>query len=247
MNDAWAPTSAWLDATPSASRATRRLFCFPYAGGSAAVFRGWSERLPAAVDVRPLHPPGRGRRFPDPLLHSIDELADEAAEAIAPLLDRPYALFGHSMGASVAFEVAQRLRGRPAPACLIVSGRGAPHLPPKGPPIHRLPDVGFLDEVMRMDGTPPDLVTQPDIVKIILPILRADFEAIETYRPEPHPPLDCRIVALGGRDEVGSVAAVASWRDYGTGEFRGELVPGDHFFLRGRAERFFEILNEELG
>jgi surfactin synthase thioesterase subunit len=250
MSYEWTPArgSTWVDAPPAGPHATLRLFCFPYAGGSATVFRGWAERFPATVDVRPMHPPGRGRRFHDALLYRVDQLADEATAAIAPLLDRPYALFGHSMGASVAFEVAQCLRERhlPQPACLIVAGRGAPHLDDPDPPIHGLPDRRFLEEVMRMNGTPDDVMTQPDIVKIILPVLRADFEAIEMYRPAPRPPLACRIVALGGRDEAGSVAAAASWRDYGTGGFREEIVPGDHFFLRGRADRVFEILNEEL-
>jgi medium-chain acyl-[acyl-carrier-protein] hydrolase len=250
MTDAWnpAPGGAWVDAAPADRRAALRLFCFPYAGGSATVFRHWSERLSAEVDVRPMHLPGRGRRFHDALLYRLDQLADEAARAIAPLLDRPYALFGHSMGASVAFEVAQQLRERnlPQPACLIVSGRRAPHLDAPDPPIHDLPDHRFMEEVMRMNGTPDDVMTQPDIVRIVLPILRADFEAIEMYRPAPRPPLGCRIVALGGQEEAGSAEAVASWRDYGTGGFRAEIVPGDHFFLRGRAERVFGILNEEL-
>lgn len=100
---------------------------------------------------------------------------------------------------------------------------------------------------MRMNGTPPELLTHPDVLELIMPILRADFEAIETYRSEPHPPLGCRIVALGGRDEEGSVEAAASWRAYTRGEFRSEILPGDHFFLRGRADRLFEILNRELG
>ncbi|AJY38230.1 thioesterase domain protein (plasmid) [Burkholderia humptydooensis] len=213
------------------------------------MFRGWPERFPATVDVRPLHPPGRGRRFHDALLYRLDEMADEVTEAITPLLDLPYALFGHSMGASMAFEVAQRLKARrlPQPACLVVSARGAPHLTGNAPPIHDLPDDRFLDEVMRMNGTPPDVMAEPDIVKMILPILRADFEAIETYRPKSRPPLDCRLVALGGRDEPGSVDAVNSWQAYATGGFRGELVPGGHFFLRDRGTRLFDILNDELG
>jgi medium-chain acyl-[acyl-carrier-protein] hydrolase len=251
MTYAWtqAPAGAWVDATSTRWDAALRLFCFPYAGGSATVFRGWAERLPATVDLRPMHLPGRGRRFHDPLLYRLDPMADEAADALAPLLDRPYALFGHSMGASLAFEVAQRLRARqlPQPACLIVSGRRAPHLDAASAPIHRLPDARFLDAVLRMNGTPEDVLAQPEIVKLILPVLRADFEAIETYRPAQRPPLACRVVALGGADERGSADAVASWRNYGTGGFRGEIVPGDHFFLRGRAERVFEVLNEELG
>lgn len=241
----------WIEPSLLVGDATQRLFCIPYAGGSAAVFRDWLARLPAAVDVRPLHPPGRGRRFRDALLYRIGEIADEVTDAIAPLLDRPYTLFGHSMGGSVAFEVARRVRARnlPEPRCLIVSGRAAPHLPMKRRPIHDLPDDQFLGEVVRMNGTPPELLRYPDVVDLILPVLRADFEAVEMYRTEPihRPPLGCRIVSLGGSDEQGSEEAVSSWRHYSTGSFRGEIVPGDHFFLHGRAERFFSVLNEELG
>lgn len=238
----------WIEPSPSAGSATQRLFCIPYAGGSAAVFRDWPARLAATVDVRALHPPGRGRRFCDALLYRVDQIADEVTAAITPLLDRPYTLFGHSMGASVAFEVARRIQTRRLrkPTCLIVSGRGAPHLPMKRRPIHDLPDDQFLDEVMCMNGTPPEILEHPEVIELILPILRADFEAIETYRAAPHLRLDCRIVALGGRDEQGSSQAVESWRAYAAGGFRGEIVPGDHFFLHGRAERFFSVLNEEL-
>lgn len=239
----------WVDAAPAGQAAALRLFCFPYAGGSAAVYRGWAERLPAAVDVLPMHPPGRGRRFHDPLRYRLDQQADEATDAIAPLLDRPYALFGHSMGASLAFEVAQRTRARglPAPCCLIVSGRAAPHLPPRERPIHGLPDDEFLDEVMRMNGTPTEVLAHPELVQVILPVLHADFEAIETYHPAPRPPLSCRIVALGGSEEEGGVEAAASWQGYATGGFRSEILPGDHFFLNGRPESLFAILKEELG
>nr|WP_240352230.1 thioesterase domain-containing protein [Chromobacterium alkanivorans] len=251
VSRAWtpAPGGAWVDAAPAGRQAALRLFCFPYAGGGAAVFRGWAERLPAAVDVRPMHPPGRGKRFHDALRYCLDQLADEATDALAPLLDRPYALFGHSMGASLAFEVAQRAqaRGLPAPACLIVSGRAAPHLPARDKPIHALPDELFLDEVMRMNGTPPEVLEHPELVKLMLPVLRADFEAIESYRPEPRPPLNCRIVALGGSEEEGGAEATASWRGYSTCGFRGEMMPGDHFFLNGRPESLFALLNEELG
>lgn len=238
----------WIEPSPSAGNALQRLFCIPYAGGGASVFRGWPARLAATVDVRPLHPPGRGRRFRDALLYRVDRIADEVTEAITPLLDRPYTLFGHSMGASVAFEVASRIQARRLrePTCLIVSGRGAPHLPTKRRPIHHLPDDQFLDEVIRMNGTPPEILAHPEVITLLLPILRADFKAVETYRAQPHPPLNCRIVALGGSGEPDSADAVESWRTYTTGGFRGEILPGDHFFILGHAERLFSVLGEEL-
>lgn len=238
---------SWLGKHSCSVSATQRLFCLPYAGGNATIFREWASRLPEFVDVIPLHPPGRGSRFHEPLLWQMDEIVEQVTAAIAPLLDKPYILFGHSMGASVAYEVARSIAKQimPAPKCLIVAGRKAPHLPKKRT-IHHLPDEQFLDEIIRMDGTPEVLMEHPEIIDLILPVLRADFTAIETYQSKPDPPLNCRIVALDGSEESGSEEAVESWRGYTTDSFRREIVPGGHFFLRGDARRMFEIINEEL-
>ncbi len=241
--------SRWVGPSPATNQPVMRLFCLPYAGGNAGVFRNWPARLLPEADIRPLRLPGRGGRSRDALLYRVDQIADQVAEALVPLLDRPYALFGHSMGACVAFEVARRLRsqGWPEPACLLVSGRGAPHLPVTRPSLHTLPDDAFIEAVKRLNGTPPEVLQDPELIEMLLPILRADFEAIETYRMEPRPPLACRIVALGGSDDHDvHPEAVASWRAHTTGSFCCEILPGDHFFLHGSAEGLFAIVNREL-
>lgn len=241
--------NAWIDLNPDVVSTEVRLFCFPYAGGSSSVFREWPTRFPDTIDICPIHLPGRGKRFSDTLIHNIDQIAEEAAKAMLPYLDLPYILFGHSMGATVAFEVAQRIQKKRAlgPRCLIVSGRRAPHTESTSPPIHKLPDHLFIEEVLKMNGTSDEILKKPEVINLVLPFLRADFEAIETYRPSSSFfSLNCRIVALGGKEEKGSAGSTESWRRYSKNGFRKEIVPGDHFFLRGKAERFFEILNEEL-
>ncbi|NTF35006.1 thioesterase II family protein [Rhizobium skierniewicense] len=239
----------WITPMPSADRALVRLFCLPYAGGNAALYRDWPKWLGPKVDVCPLHLPGRGRRFREKPLYRVSDIADQAAEALLQHLDRPYALFGHSMGASVAFEIARRLRrhGAPEPGCLFVSGRSAPHLPKEGDNIHALPDDAFIDAVMRLNGSPPEVLKHPDLIDLILPTLRADFEAVETYHLTPEPPLTCPIVALGGREDPDLPAtSIEAWRVHSTGTFRHESFPGDHFFIRAQDERFFTILRSEL-
>ncbi|NBF05661.1 alpha/beta fold hydrolase [Pseudomonas sp. Fl5BN2] len=239
----------WVVPGTSSGKAALRLFCLPYAGGSAAIFRDWPARFSSDIDVLPLNLPGRGRRMREALLYDLNEIADQVVEAIAPLLEKPCVLFGHSMGACVAFEVARGLRasGLPEPACLIVSGHGAPHLPVRRSLLHRLPDEEFIDEVMRLNGTPPEILKHPEVVDLILPILRADFEAAESYSMTPQPPLTCRIVALGGDDDPGmDNNAVASWGIHTTSSFYYQMLPGDHFFLHGSAEQMFALINKEL-
>nr|AFR69340.1 type II thioesterase SpiJ [Pseudomonas sp. Q71576] len=246
-----AMTIGSFDSVPGTSTGQTRvkLFCLPYAGGSAAIFRDWPSRLSSEIEVVPLHLPGRGRRMREALLHDLGEIANQVVDAIAPLLEKPYVLFGHSMGACLAFEVARRLRasGLPKPACLIVSGHRAPHLPASRSLLHGLPDDEFIDEVMRLNGTPPEILKHPEVLDLILPILRADFEAVETYRMTPEPPLACRIVALGGDNDPGMDSdAVASWGIHTTSSFYYQMLPGDHFFLHGSAEQMFALINQEL-
>jgi medium-chain acyl-[acyl-carrier-protein] hydrolase len=228
----------WIggDGRSGAVDAPVRLFCFNHAGGGPAFFRPWRKALAPDVDVRPVQLPGRESRFDEPPYRRLDQLLDPLCAALTPYLDGPYALFGHSMGALVAYEVARRLTGRvgPAPSCLVVSGRRGPHVPDNRPHLHGLPDDQFLAGVGRLGGLPREVLDQRDLVEMVLPTLRADYELCETYRPLPGGRLTCPVAAyLGTADTEVDRAGLEGWRQETTGEFTVRIFPGDHFYLKG--------------
>ena len=226
-----------------------RLFCFPFAGAGASVFRGWSEALPRAVTVIPIALPGREHRFTEPTYSELPLLIRDLAPAIPPLLDLPFALFGHSMGAFVAFELARELRrtcGK-RPAHLFVSGARAPHLPDREPPMRHLPDAEFAARLRRLNGTPAEVLDTPELLQVVLPTLRSDITLCETYVYRDEEPLDCPITAYGGEgDEKVPVEDLAAWRAHTAGQFRYMVLPGDHFFLLGARAELLRSLSDEL-
>lgn len=211
-----------------------RLFCFPYAGGGAPIYRLWPQSLPSEIEVCVGQLPGRGTRLREQPFTSLDALVEAAAEAIAPLLDKPFALFGHSMGAMISFELARKLReqGRPQPVHLFVSGRRAPQLPNRDTMSYNLPEAELGQELLRLNGTPREVLEHPELMELMLPLLRADFSVVETYVYRPGVPLDCPLTAFGGlRDAEVSREQLEAWREQTTGEFTLRMLPGDHFFL----------------
>lgn len=211
-----------------------RLFCFPYAGGGAPIYRLWPQSLPSEIEVCVGQLPGRGTRLREQPFTSLDALVEAAAEAIAPLLDKPFALFGHSMGAMISFELARKLReqGRPQPVHLFVSGRRAPQLPNRDNMSYNLPEAELGQELLRLNGTPREVLEHPELMELMLPLLRADFSVVETYVYRPGVPLDCPLTAFGGlRDAEVSREQLEAWREQTTGEFTLRMLPGDHFFL----------------
>jgi surfactin synthase thioesterase subunit len=213
-----------------------RLFCFPYAGGGASVFAPWAHALPREVEVSAIEAPGHGSRLRERALTRLDDIAAEATAALLPHLDRPFALFGHSLGGLVAFEVCRRLRAaseRP-PECLLVSASGAPQTEDPDPdrPLHRLPDAKFLQKLGEMNGTPDRVLQHDELMRLMLPMLRADMEAYETYTYVPGPPLAIPITAFGGLyDAHVTRDRIEAWRDLTVEEFATRLLPGDHFFI----------------
>jgi medium-chain acyl-[acyl-carrier-protein] hydrolase len=224
----------WFTSQRLNPRARVRLFCFPYAGGGSAIYRLWPQSLPSEVEVFVAHLPGRGTRLREQAFSSLDALVETAAEAIAPLLDKPFALFGHSMGAMISFELARRLReqGQPQPARLFVSGRRAPQLPHDDPISYNLPDAELGQELLRLNGTPKEVLEHPELMELMLPLLRADFSVVETYVYRPGVPPDCPLTVFGGlRDAEVSREQLEAWREQTAGEFTLRMLPGDHFFL----------------
>jgi medium-chain acyl-[acyl-carrier-protein] hydrolase len=225
----------WLPFRRVNPAARVRLVCLPFAGGSAGTFRGWADDLPLTVDVCAVQPPGRDTRFRESPFTAVKPYAAELVDVLAPLFDRPVAVYGHSFGAVVEFEVARELRrrGLPAPARLIVSGRVAPHLPSRLKPIHALPDAAFRAELKLLNGTPAAVLDNDELMMFFLPVLRADFTAHETYEYAEEPPLDCPILAVAGNaDRLCQAAELETWRRHTRAAFEARTLPGDHFFLQ---------------
>lgn len=242
------PTSQWFT-IPTSERAKIRLFCFPYAGGSSLIFRTWGNALGSSVAVCPARLPGRERRLMEKPFTSAQALVEAAADAILPHLDRPFAFFGHSMGAIISFELARYLRrhNRPQPTRLFISGRSAPQLGVKESATYSLPDAEFAEELLRLNGTPREVLEHPELMQLMLPLLRADFEVCQTYQYLPEPPLDCPITAFGGlNDQDVSGEMVGAWREQTSRPFNLWMLPGDHFFVNSAQERILQILSRDL-
>jgi surfactin synthase thioesterase subunit len=182
--------------------------------------------------------PGRESRLREPPVASIPGLVSALAPALSPLLDLPFAFFGHSMGAVLAAEVARALRagGGPVPAHLIVSSRRPPHVPGPETPLHVLPDPEFVAELeRRYGGIPAEVKQHADLLALLLPAIRADVRALETHRPPPRPPLPCPISAFGGSDDrLAPREQLDAWRSETSAAFRVRVFPGGHFYLDPR-------------
>ncbi|WP_433501594.1 thioesterase II family protein [Sphaerimonospora sp. CA-214678] len=223
----------WLRGYSPRPRATVRLICFPHAGGNAAFFRPWASLLAGHVELLAVQYPGRMDRASEPLVRRMTEMADRAALAVAPLARQgPVVLFGHSLGASVAHEVARRLAaGGTGPAALVVSGRPAPHRL-RATTVHLADDDTLWAETGRLGGTQEDLLGSALLRHLSLPALRADYEVAETYRPGPAAPLPAPLLAFyGDRDPEVAEDEARDWSAWTSSGFTLTAFPGDHFYL----------------
>ena len=242
-------TDSWIAFRKPRPRARVRLFCFPYAGGGALFFRDWPSEAPEEIDVLPVQLPGREQRLRDKPYTRMDPLIDALTQALGHHLDLPFAIFGHSMGSVIGYEVAQRLRRDRglAPLLLAVSARRAPQLPPRQEEDYKLPDPELCDRLRQMNGTPPEVLDHPELMELMLPLIRADFELNDTYIPAAHPPLECPVTAFGGLgDQEVPRQDLESWGDVTNGPFRLRLFPGDHFYLHRGRGALIGALTEDL-
>lgn len=216
-------------------RARLRLFCFPYAGASGRVFQKWPRLFPETIEVCPIQYPGRGNRLREQPFTQAAPLAQNIAEALRPLLDIPFAFFGHSMGATLAFEVVRQLRReqKPPPVHLFISARRAPQSRMSERVAYDLPEPEFMEELRRLNGTPAEVLENPELMHLMLPTLRADFAVAQTYTYVSEPPLSCPISAYGGtEDKSVTRAELEGWRDQTTDAFSLQMFRGDHFYLQ---------------
>jgi medium-chain acyl-[acyl-carrier-protein] hydrolase len=227
-----------------------RLFCFPYAGGNSSTFRGWSNGPLRGIETHAVELPGRQSRFREPPIGRMEDLVDLLICELAPEFDRPFAFFGHSMGALIAFALTLELRrsGRRQPCHLLVSARAAPHLRRPVAKLHRLPDAEFLREVAAFARPRPDGKLEQELLTLMLPTLRADVTLCETYSPRMEAPLAMPIAAFGGIWD-GSLGQneLAAWRAHTRGAFSLWQFPGDHHFIESSSESLRIGIGKLLG
>jgi medium-chain acyl-[acyl-carrier-protein] hydrolase len=239
---------SWIAFRKPNPQARLRLFCFPYAGTGASIFRTWSDGLPADVEVCPVQFPGRGTRLLETPFTQLLPLIEALAQALVPLMDKPFAFFGHSLGALVGFELARQLRRQSGvqPVRLFISADLAPQIPHRDRPLHALPEGELLAELRRLNGIPGKVLEEAELMQMILPILRADFAVYETYVYSAEPPLNCPISTFGGlQDQRVSRGDLEAWRDQTNGSFSVRMFPGDHFFLN-TTQPLLPVLSQEL-
>lgn len=255
LADGSAPVLAIMQKSPwflrqSGGPGRLRLFCFSYAGGSASAYRFWHAALPSDIEVCAVQLPGRETRFAEPPLRSwpllIGALSREISQSVGSM---PFAFFGHSLGATVAFEVARHLAASrlPQPKKLFVSASGAPQLrlPPKG--LHALPEADLIREVSALNGTPMDVLRDPDIMNLWLPIARADFFLAESYRYQPGELLNLPIhVYAGTQDERTNKERAEGWQMETRSDCTVRWFEGGHFFINEQRDAVLNALSDDL-
>jgi medium-chain acyl-[acyl-carrier-protein] hydrolase len=242
-------SNPWVEIFKPQEGAIARLICFPFAGGSVQAFRDWPDELPQSIELCAVQLPGREMRQRETPIANAHDIVDAVLPALVPLMDRPFALFGHSMGAIIAFELARRLQheGQFAPECLIVSGRVAPHRALTRAPINHLPGEEFIEGLRQLGGTPDEVLQSSELMSLIEPMLRADLAVHEDYAYRNEPRLKCDVLAFGGlRDPEAGREDVEAWREATEGSFGLQMMPGEHFFIRSAKALFLRALSIEL-
>lgn len=238
MNATTTPPSSILRPV-AAPNAQFRLFCFPFAGAGAAAYRGWPEKTLPGCEALLVQPPGRENRIREAGYTSLTALAAQLGGEILAWIDRPYALFGHSMGGLLAFEVARWLRRSraPEPLALFVSASRAPYQRWPDPPVHRLSDRAFLDEIdRRYRSVPPVVLSDPELRELLTPGIRADMTMVETYECAAEPPLPCPIWAFGGSSDTEvTEAELAGWQQQTSAGFSLTMFDRGHIYLQEEA------------
>jgi medium-chain acyl-[acyl-carrier-protein] hydrolase len=211
-----------------------RVLCFPYSGGTAQVYRPLTNLLPDGVSVYSYELPGRGRRFGEEIPGMLSGLVEDAFSSIRGLIERPYAFLGHSLGGIIAFEMTRHLRkqGQPLPKHLFVSGIRAPQVPKREGEAFNLPRQAFIEKIKDMGGTPSEILENEEMLDIMIPVLRKDFQIYETYSYSQDVPMPIPITAFGGRgDNFVTEDDIRQWSEHTSSLFDMQIFAGDHFFI----------------
>jgi medium-chain acyl-[acyl-carrier-protein] hydrolase len=239
-------SNPWLAFARQHTDAPLRMLCFPYAGGGASFYRDWGNDLPALVDILPIQLPGHETRIKEPLISELEPLLDAAIDGLSNVLDRPFVLFGHSMGALVAFEFARRLQLEKGitPAHLIVSGYKAPQYPYQSALRHDLPDDQFITELANLNGTPKEALQSPELMAFMMPTLRADCRVCDLYEYHDTAPLPCPITAYGGSEDPETTReSLQAWDIHTRSDFQSQIFSGGHFFPQTNRHEFITSLS----
>ncbi len=240
----------WFQVLQPLDKPKARLFCVPYAGGSATAFATWQNNLPDGIEVVGIQLPGRGARMAETNLSSLENIVSELLTAITPYIDEcDYFIYGHSMGARVAYELTVGLNKQSAvlPKELFVSGARGPRIPSRKAAIHPLPHDEFIKEIEALNGTPKALLENKDLMELALPILRADFKVCETWKHEVAQVLDIPLRALGGLDDPGvQLPDLDAWKECTSGVFKRHVFPGDHFFINPQQDKMLALMGRYM-
>ncbi|WP_061289658.1 thioesterase II family protein [Azotobacter vinelandii] len=226
------------------------LFCLPYSGASAMVYSRWRRGLPDWLQVQPVELPGRGARLGEPLQTDMHALARQLAGELAPRLEQPYALFGHSLGALLAFEIAHALGdlASPPPLALFASGTAAPTRREEYEKDYSQPktDEELVAELRDLQGTPEEVLDNEELMSLTLPVLRADFLMCGRYRYRPRPLLELPIHVLGGKEDRSSMEQLLAWQEETAVGFSLDMVAGGHFFIHEHESRVLKLIRNNL-
>jgi len=227
-----------------------RLFCFPYAGGSASIFHSWADQLPSDVETIGIQMPGLERRIMEPPIETIPMAVQSLLSVICSKLDKPFVLFGHSLGAFISFELARELGKRYGfqPLHMFVACIRAPQILNQKPPIHNLPETDFLEELQRRySGIPEEFLENRDFLQLMLPGLRASLKIYECYEYTEGDPLNCDITAFGGyQDRAARREDLEAWRHQTKRSFTLHMLRGSHFLINFERRYLLRILSNEL-
>jgi surfactin synthase thioesterase subunit len=228
-----------------------KLFLFPYAGGAAASYNQWRQFLDPTIEYRSIELAARGRRMREPNYNTIDDAVEDVFNIIKNELSQgPYALFGHSMGSMIAFELAYKIKKNnlPMPIHIFFSGRAAPQIPrDKKRTLHHLADEEFKKQLLEMGGTPKEFFDHPELLEVFLPLLKGDFRLTETYiHPKKDAPLDVDMTVFSGKQDEDSTEEVEAWRVHAGRNCDIHYFEGGHFFIHDEPKQVVDIVNNAI-